>query len=425
MLAPVALCIIGASVWLILLAGKSGPAQFYIAQGILLLSLLLLWIFRQQVVKPIATIANGMNLLREQDFSSRLAPVGQSDADTIVRMFNEMMDRLKRERLHIREQNHFLDLLIDESPMGVIVLGEDGRITMLNRAAATFLGTEAAAARLLPLDEVPGPLAHELAHLPQGHTRTLRLSNSRIYRCARLSYMDQGFRHPFLLVERLTDEVMRAERTAYEKVIRMMAHEVNNSMAGIGSILDTASYCIDDAEISDAISTCRRRCLSMSEFITSFADVVKIPLPTLTPIELNSFLQGSQKLLESICATRRISVDIVPASEPAHTKADPVLMEQVVINLVKNAAESIGTDGAITIRISSAPAGFSVEDNGPGIDEATQQKIFTPFFSSKASGRGLGLLFVSDVLNKHRCGFSLRTYPDGITRFCVSFPHKP
>lgn len=426
---PLALCALlltGSAIALLATTRQAGSTSFYLAQAILLLSLLLLWLFHRRVIKPISTIANGINLLREQDFSSRLAPVGQPDADRIVNMFNEMMQRLKHERLRIREQNLFLDLLINESPMGVIVLDRHDRISMLNRAAADFLGIARENAEGKRAEELRGPLAQAMARLRQGETRTLRLSNSMIYRCSRLSYMDQGFAHPFMLVERLTDEVMRAERMAYEKVIRMMAHEVNNSMAGINSILDTASTCIDDPDIAGALDTCRRRSAKMSEFISSFADVVKIPEANLRKADLCEFLSESRTLLESMCARYDIALHIYVPETPAEVSLDPVLMEQVLINLVKNAIESIADrKGTITIRAESAPARLTVEDNGPGIDSATQEKIFSPFFSSKASGRGLGLLLVSDVLNKHRCTFSLRTDPDGITRFSVVFPFIP
>lgn len=101
-------------------------------------SLIVLFYFYRKVVKPLNSIASGMDLLREQDFSSRLASVGQAEADRIVEMFNRMMDQLKNERLRLREQNHFLDLLINVSPMGVIILTFDEQISMLNAAALRF-----------------------------------------------------------------------------------------------------------------------------------------------------------------------------------------------------------------------------------------------------------------------------------------------
>lgn len=233
--------------------------------------------------------------------------------------------------------------------------------------------------------------------------------------------MDRGYAHPFLLVERLTDEVMQAERSAYEKVIRMMAHEVNNSVAAVSSVLDTLAECSDDPSASEALAACRQRCMHMSDFITSFANVVKIPEASPRRTDINSFLADSRTVLESLCAGRDIELDIVADQSAPAAKVDTVLMEQVLINLVKNAAESIGRGGRITLRATSAPAGITVEDNGAGISEEAAQKIFSPFFSTKSSGRGLGLIFVRDVLKKHSCDFSLRTDPDGITRFSIRF----
>ena len=100
---------------------KDRGLLFYLTEGVILVTLLFLIYFYQKVVKPIRSIGNGMELLREQDFSSRLSPVGQKDADRIVQVFNRMMEQLKDERLRLREQNHFLDLLISASPMGVII----------------------------------------------------------------------------------------------------------------------------------------------------------------------------------------------------------------------------------------------------------------------------------------------------------------
>lgn len=128
------------AVWTILLVLtlKERGALFYIGEGVITFSLVFLVYFYRKVVKPLDIIGNGMELLREQDFSSRLTPVGQKEADRIVLVFNRMMEQLKDERLRLREQNHFLDLLVSASPMGVVILTLDGHISMLNAAALRF-----------------------------------------------------------------------------------------------------------------------------------------------------------------------------------------------------------------------------------------------------------------------------------------------
>lgn len=414
--------IVALGIALSMIVRNTATLSFFVVEALLALCLLLLWAFYTRLIKPINTIANGMDLLREQDFSSRLSPVGQREADRIVEMFNGMMSRLKEERLHVREQNHFLDLLIAASPMGIIICDDDDRVMVANDAALRFLDIpDRGMIEGERISSLPGQLAEALSAVTQGSTNTIRLSDSMIYRCARLAFMDKGYSHPFVMIEKLTDEVIKAEKGAYEKVIRMMAHEVNNSMAGVGSILDTAVSVASDPDMAEALDVCRRRCESMSRFITSFANVVKIPQAHLAPCELNAFISDAVPMLESLCAGRDISLRLEPGADDVTVMLDRVLMEQVLINLVKNSAESIGRDGDIIISVDSSAPGFCVADNGAGIDKETQQKIFTPFFSSKADGRGLGLLFVGEVLNRHECSFSLRTHADGLTRFSIRF----
>ncbi|MDE6270676.1 MAG: PAS domain-containing protein [Muribaculaceae bacterium] len=422
LMAVIAALIIGASVWLIILAGDAGKKSFFIAQGILAASLVLLWVFYMQVIKPLNTLATGMNLLREQDFSSRLRRVGQDDADKIVEMFNHMIKRLKDEQLHVREQNHFLDLLVESSPMGIIVLDYDNRILSANSAAASILDCRRDALPGRPLHSFDGRLPQTLAALRDREVRTLRLSNAMLVRCSRHSYMDSGFSHPFLLMERLTDEVMQAEREAYEKVIRMMAHEVNNSVAALTSMLDILGYGCPDPATTEIIGACIQRCTHMSNFITSFANVVKTPAATLSNTELDTFLTESRTVLESLCAGRDIRLEILPSGKQPVVKMDSVLMEQVLINLVKNAVESIGSGGQIRVRCSDRPTRIVVEDNGRGITDDVAQNLFSPFFSTKTDGQGLGLLLVRDILRAHNCRYSLATGADGITRFTIEFP---
>ena len=416
------------AVWFILLfiTTQENGWRFYLIEGITTVSLIYLVYFYKKVIKPLNSIAGGMDLLRAQDFSSRLAPVGQQEADRIVQVFNRMMDQLKEERLRLREQNHFLDLLISVSPMGVIILTLDERISMANKAALDFLdeGTEADI-QDKTIDELSSSLAEELSRMPKDTTATIRLSNSRIYRCSRLSFIDRGFAHPFFLIESLTSEVMKAEKKAYEKVIRMIAHEVNNSVAGITSTLDTVDDALqsmeDTEDLREVMKVCIERSYSMSRFITNFADVVKIPEPQLEEVQLNDRVIACKLFMENVCHHRNITLRMELCEENPMVCMDTSLFEQVIINIIKNAAESIGTNGEIIIRTSDSPVMLEIGDTGTGISKEVEAKLFTPFFSTKPNGQGIGLIFIREVLMKHNCTFSLRTYPDGITRFRITF----
>lgn len=410
----------------VVIPAKEAGWKFYLIEGIITVSLIYLVYFYHKVVKPLDTIANGMDLLREQDFSSRLKPVGQREADRIVQIFNRMMVQLKEERLRLREQNHFLDLLINVSPMGVVILTFDERISMANKAALEFLGeTNEKDILNKTMTQLSSDLAEELSRLPKDTTETIRLNDSHIYRCSRLSFVDRGFAHPFFLIESLTSEVMKAEKKAYEKVIRMIAHEVNNSVAGITSTLDTVTEAIrtiDESEdLCEAMRVCIERSYSMSRFITRFADVVKIPEPQLEEVGLNDRVEACMLFMENICLHRNITLKMELCEENPLIKVDTSLFEQVLINIIKNAAESIEDAGCITIRTTAQPLMLEVGDTGKGISKEVETKLFSPFFSTKPNGQGIGLIFIREVLMKHGYNFSLHTYPDGITRFRIRF----
>ncbi|WP_315087020.1 sensor histidine kinase [Bacteroides heparinolyticus] len=414
-----------------ILDGKQS-LHLYLLEGLIVFILVYLIVFYNKIVKPMNTIGSGMELLREQDFSSRLSRVGQYEADRIVNIFNRMMEQLKNERLRLREQNHFLDLLIQASPMGVIITTLDGDVSQLNPMAVKMLGVRPEEAMNKQLGQIDSPLAAELAAIPKEMTSVVRLNDANIYKCTHSSFVDRGFKHPFFLIERMTEEVMRAEKRAYEKVIRMIAHEVNNTTAGITSTLDTVEQALSEEsgmeDICDVMRVCTDRCFSMSRFITRFADVVKIPEPTLSPVRLNELVSMCKRFMEGMCNDRNISLRLECNPEVGMVRLDVSLFEQVLVNIIKNAVESIESNsdnmqkpGEIIVR-TTTPVSVEVIDNGPGISKEVEAKLFSPFFSTKPHGQGIGLVFIREVLSRHGCTFSLHTYSDGLTRFRISFP---
>lgn len=394
--------------------------------------LVLLGVMYFRMVRPLRAISNGMDLLRAQDFSSRLASVNSKEIDLIVNMFNTMMGQLKDERLHMREQNHFFDLIVSVSPMGIVILDTYGKITTANPSALSFFKRSLKEVKGRRLDEIGTTLPTAISKLAQNEIQTLRLSDSMVYRCSRLSFMDNGFAHPYVLIERMTDEVVKSEKRAYEKVIRMIAHEVNNSIAGVNSTLDTSASIIEEsdeanelADVVPVLRVCQERCVAMSRFITSFAEVVKIPEANLVRGNLNERVLSCVGFMESMCNKCGVELKFNLSDKAVDVMIDEVLFEQALLNILKNSIESIGTGGMVEISTTHLPPTLTVTDNGPGISDEARERLFTPFYSSKPQGHGLGLIFISDVLTKHGCRFSLTTSPtDGLTRFFITFPTK-
>lgn len=392
--------------------------------GIVLLAVIGMLLY-SRLVRPAQVMAMGMDLLREQDYNSRLAPVGQPDADRIINLFNDIVARLKVEALRVREQNHFLDLLIEASPLGIVSLGDRDVVQTRNSMACRLLGEDPAG---VALKDLKSPLAEVCMRLGNDESETIRLSDTMVYRCTRVQFMDRGMPRPFLLIEILTDEVRRAERDAYGKVIRVIGHEVNNSMASIRSLLqlllEIKPWGDDEEELGQAVEGCVHRAALLSDFISSYTRVVKIPPARLEKIPLSDAVAHMQPFLTSMASSAGVGITFTYPDKPDEAGIDISLMDQAVINIVKNAIESIRSagdpeSGRINVIVSEGRR-LTVTDNGGGISPEASQKLFTPFFSTKPSGQGLGLMFVAEILHRHNATFSLRT-EGAETRFEIAF----
>lgn len=211
-------------------------------------------------------------------------------------------------------------------------------------------------------------------------------------------------------------QVQQAEKSAYEKVIRMIAHEVNNSVAAVCATMT------DDDPV-------RQRMMSLSSFVSRFAGVVKIPLPQMMLEDLSETVEASALLMENLCSSNNIRLNINTTDEAVPVRLDATLFQQVLVNIIKNAVESIVEmkgmaskeyEGEITITVENKT--LTIANNGRRITQNIEKQLFSPFFTTKPQGQGIGLLLIRDILQKHHCTYSLHTYPDNITRFVIVFP---
>ena len=386
--------------------------------GLCVALLLVTALLAQAVHSPLKAVQNGMYLLREQDFSSRLRPIGQADADMVVEVYNSVIDSMRAERLKNLEQNRFLSQVVDASPLGVAICDFDGRIVQTNRA----------------WEKMQSPrLAKAIDSISDGTTGTVRVADSLIVRISRLWFMDKGFRRRFILVEKLTDEIVAAEKQMFNTIVRTIGHEVNNSLGSVMSVLESLEEMhAGDPLTADAITSCSASCANLVGFVRGYADIVKLPAPVPEPVDLNEWLMRLRPALQALVTGRGITHEMNLGEGEAPSRIDPMLMERVLVNIVKNAAESIGDEkkGVITVSLAAVtepdtPAChlLSVTDNGKGISPEASKKLFTPFFSTKNSDRGLGLMLVTDILRAHRSRFSLSTSPEtSLTTFSFTLP---
>lgn len=360
---------------------------------------------------PLELIRTGGELIIERDFTSRFVPVGQPEMDRLIEIYNAMIDRLREERLAAEEHQHLLQKIVEASPSGIVTCDFEGGIQQANPSAERLL-REPAVAAALPT-------------LAPGESRLVTLAGARRLKVWRTEFRDRGFAKTFYLLEELTEELRLTEKTAYEKLIRMMSHEVNNSVGAVRSLLESVLRYAeqigpdDRDDFTSALTIAAARIESLNRFMTGFADVVRLPPPHPREVDLAGVIDDIAKLLRPELENRRVDLRIDVGREVCG-RVDQSQFEQVIINVIRNAMESIGESGEIAVLWRDGV--LSIADSGPGIDATALDEMFTPFFTTKREGRGLGLTIVSEILTNHHLPFTLSNREGGGAEFRVTFP---
>jgi nitrogen fixation/metabolism regulation signal transduction histidine kinase len=428
------------------------PLLFVGAEALLLVSLAGGFVLLRRALEPLGYTRRFHDLLQDQNYANRLASPGSAELEELVGMFNTMLAALHRERLAAGEQQGFLDRLLAATPHAILVFDFDGAISLVNASALAQLGLDGAEgkplaawlageARLAPGLDARGrerslDLVAQLDALPVGESRMLTDLDGRRYRAQRGQFFDRGFARHFLMLEELTAELEDSERATYARLVRVLAHEVNNTVAATRSVLDSLLYYrsqLLDADAQDfatAIDAVKRRNISLGEFIDRFTRVVKMPAPELRPANLRAIVDDILWLNREQCARAGIQLGWRRCDSVGPVALDTGLMEAALINIVKNAIE------AVLARQAAGVAGGHVElslerigddtvlavlDSADLLREVPPRQLFTPFFTTKQGGQGIGLMFVREVLMRHGLPYSLASTGQGETRFEIRF----
>lgn len=383
------------------------------------------------LLDPVRFLQSGADLLREEDFTTRCRETGRPELDRLAQVYNTMVDRLREERIRNEERENFLQRVLETSPSGVLTLDFDGGIVLANPAAAAMLGRPAPELSGQRLAGLGTPLAQALAELVVGEARVLTLRGSRRVKCQKGEFFDRGFPRQFVLMEELTEELRRSEKAAYGKLIRMMSHEVNNTVGAVSSLLRSCLHYRaqvsepDREDFTQALEVAIRRTDHMNQFMQRFADVVRIPPPRRSAQDLHGLVRGIVRLLGEEIARRRIRIETDLLEPGPLVACDAAQMEQVLVNVLRNAMEAIGTEGTIRVRtgVRERLPLLVVEDTGPGLADEVRRNLFAPFYTTKENGQGVGLTVVREILEAHGFEFSLDSVPGGPTRFTIVFGH--
>ncbi|MBD8871327.1 histidine kinase [Rhodanobacter sp. DHB23] len=370
--------------------------------------LLVRWQYHR-VVFPLYTLSGLLEALRQGDYSLRGVQGGVlGDA---VYDINALAERLQQERLEFEESSYLLGKTLAALDSAVFVFDEGRRLRLLNPAAQRLLdaerhrlfGLSAAELGLAPLLE--GPSARLLAHVFPGRSGRFEV---------RHAALRSGGRGGQLLVVNDVGRVLREEeRAAWQRLLRVLGHEVNNSLAPIQSMAGTLATLAARDPLPDdwredfrgGLELIGHRAEALARFLASYTRLARLPPPQTRTVELSALLAKLAKL------EQRLPVG-VEAGEPLVVEADPDQLEQALINLLRNAVEAALPAGGVRLRCrrEGERAVIEVEDDGPG--PPPSDNLFVPFFTTKPGGSGIGLALARQIAEAHEGGVTLAARED-------------
>lgn len=372
-------------------------------------------------------LLQGAEAIKDRDFNIKFLATGKYELDELIHVYNQMIDQLRTERTKQEQQHFFLEKLIYTSPTGIMILDYENIIKQANPKALQLLAMQEKDVIDNPVNSIAHPVLQQIHLLQSGESKIITPNGVITYKLQKAHFIDRGFARHFIMIEELTAEILAAEKKAYGKVIRMMAHEVNNTIGPVNSILQTALkkkelWHGEDAQtMQDAVQVAINRNYNLNLFMRNFADVVRLPEPSKTSINLNDVVHAVIQLMELKAGEKEIVFYHTFHDQPLYILADRQQLEQAIINIVKNAMEAIEGNGVVSFTINSTTRQLVISDTGQGIEDNTADQLFSPFFSTKKDGQGIGLTLVKEILHNHGFEFSLETKKPGDTKFTIKF----
>jgi nitrogen fixation/metabolism regulation signal transduction histidine kinase len=383
-----------------------------------------------------------LGAIRYDDFQQSFS-IGHLDATfaDLKAAFEDVMVRFRDARLDREAQRRYLEALVEHVPVAILAIQEDGTVELLNNAARRLLDASGPM-RVDELVRYGAAFQRDVAQSASGHRSVTRTELDGVQRhlvlsTTQLTVTDKAVR--LITLQDIQSELDWNELSAWQDMARVLSHEIMNSLTPIASLARTADEMVDElalrtasggdelvADLHSAIRTLARRSDGLMRFVRSYRQFTQMPPPTLRPLSLGETFQRLEKLLLTEWAGRGVQLHVERPAEGLTLLADDTLLDQALINLLRNAADAASSHAQPQVWLDARLSDrgnpiIEVADNGPGVAEDLGDKIYLPFFTTKPEGSGVGLAVARQVMLVHKGAISAATRPGGGALFRLTF----
>jgi nitrogen fixation/metabolism regulation signal transduction histidine kinase len=418
----------------------------YLASTVLALGVvtLLVWEIIQFVSKTNAEVTRFLDAARYADFGQRFnfSGLGSGFAE-LGDAFTDILKRFQKARAGQEEELRHLKALIEHVPAPLISIKTGGKLVLWNNAARRLFGS-AHVTRLGDLAQFGSEFETEIASLKAGQRRLVPFSMDGIEQRITLAATQiniGGHVERLISLQDIQSELDAAQLQAWQDLVRVLTHEIMNSITPVASLAKTAVDLVEDAasrvidnpevveelaDVRDAVNTVARRSDSLMQFVSSYRRLTRLPAPSKTAIRLDELFAHVARLATQDWDKKSLSLVIHTEPKELDVQADRDMIEQVLINLLQNAAQALegSSDATVWLKARLSKRGrvmIEVADNGPGIPANIAKEVFVPFFTTKRDGSGVGLALTRQVMLAHGGAVSLQARKDGGAIFSLTF----
>jgi two-component system, NtrC family, nitrogen regulation sensor histidine kinase NtrY len=366
-------------------------------------------------------LAGTVNSYRDGDFAFSLAWKKNDELGDLVRAHNALGDTLREQRSALVHRELLLDTMVQNTPVSMLLVDAGGHIVYGNLAARQLLGSgrrlEGTLLRVL-LEAAPESLRDAVARGGDGLFVVEREDEEEIFYLARSEFRLNGRPHELFVLRHLTVELHRQEVRTWKKVIRVISHELNNSLAPIASLAHSGHELVKlgkHDQLEKVFTTIADRARHLEQFIQGYAKFAKLPAPRPESTAWPAFVDRLRSQIEFV----------IDGSLPdGSVRFDPAQLEQALVNLLRNAHESGSPASDVQLRVRRLPNAFAIEvsDRGSGMNEAVLSNALLPFYSTKRGGTGLGLALVREIAEAHGGRVSLANRQGGGVSVTITIP---